>query len=101
MIGDVLRWAADRIDPPKPVVYPDYPQRGLVCAIENEQADLDRREAAMQLVEAETLGYLLVLVRDHGDYQKLEPHLAMNDGMWGPMKGALSRIATEADRVFA
>lgn len=104
MFGELLRWAADRIDPPRPREHPPYPPRGLKSAFTgNEQLERDRREAAMRLMDTETLGYVLVVVRDEPAYhrQRLELHTAMLEPMWPPMKDTLARVVVEADRVYA
>jgi hypothetical protein len=100
MIGDTLRWLADRIDPPKPRPAPDYPMRVTGSAFSTDDGQEQRREDAMSLVDDDTIGYLLVRVKDHGAFAKADVAIALLDEMWPAIKETLCRVVLEGERVY-
>jgi hypothetical protein len=100
VIGNTLRWLADKIDPPRPRQAPDYPMRVTGTAFEGDDAQEQRREDAMSLVDGDTIGYLLVRVKDHGAFAKAEVAIALLDEMWPAVKETLCRVVLEGERVY-
>lgn len=100
LIGNTLRWLADKIDPPAPHESPDYPLRATGSVFADETMADQRREDALALMDAETLGYLLIPIRDIGEYAKAEVKTALSDEMWPAIKETLCRIIVEAERVY-
>lgn len=99
MIAAALRWAADKIDPPERR-FPDYPMRVKGSAFDSDDAQDRRREDAMTVVDDDTIGYLLVRVRDYGAFAKAEVATELTDEMWPAVKETLCRVVVEATRVF-
>lgn len=100
MIGNTLRWLADKIDPEKPREALDYPLRVKGSVFADETMEDQRREDALALMDDETIGYLLIPIRDLGTYAKAEVKTALSDEMWPAIKQTLCRIIVEAERVY-
>jgi hypothetical protein len=99
MIAGGLRWLADKIDPPERR-FPDYPMRVHGSAFDNDDGQEQRREDAMTVVDDDTIGYLLVRVKDHGAFAKADVAIALTDEMWPAIKETLCRIVLEAEKVY-
>lgn len=99
MIADTLRWLADRIDPPSRR-FPDYPLRVKGSAFDTDDGQEQRREDAMSLVDDDTIGYLLVRIKDHGSFAKADLAVALLDEMWPAVKETLCRVVLEGERVY-
>jgi hypothetical protein len=97
-----MRWLADRVDDdergPAPPIYGPPVRSAFEDAEAMEQA---RREDAMRLMDAETLGYVILLVRDHGSHTKVEPAFGLLDPMWPAVRATLARIEAAGESVYA
>lgn len=99
MIADALRWAADRLERPKPHESPDYPLR-CESVFTDEQANGRRREDAMRLVDEQTQGYVQLVVRDHGFHSAIEPAIEASPAMWPALRETMVRLILEGEREF-
>lgn len=97
-VGSTLRWLADQVDPPKPHQSPPYPCRAKTVFTDVE-LEAQRREDAMSLLDEDTMGYLLVRVRDEGSFAKLGVQVALAEEMWPAVNETLARVILEAQRV--
>lgn len=100
MIAGTLRRVADWIEPPKPHEAPPYPLRTRARLFDDEFLAGRRREDAMRLIEDQTLGYVMFLVRDQGFHAKVEPGVALSGEMFPAIVEALSRFVTGGEREF-
>jgi hypothetical protein len=100
MIGAALRRVADAIDPPKPHAPPPYPLRTQARLFDDEQTEARRREDAMRLMDEQTLGYVMFVVRDQGFHAKVEPGIAISDEMFPAVVEALSRFVTAGEHEY-
>ena len=100
MIASALRRLADKIDPPKPRPAPLYPLRTRARLFDDEQTAIRRREDALRLMDEETLGYVLFLVRDQGFHAKVEPGIALSDEMFPAVVEAVSRFVVAGQHEY-
>lgn len=99
MIGPILRAIADRIDPPKPDprARDPLPTRRLF----DDDGLADRRRVhALELLDDETCGYVLVKLRDEHGYMRLVPQIALPPEAWPAMRQTLASIVDESMRVL-
>ena len=99
MIGRLLRWAADQLDPPARRESPLYPLRVDGSVFTDEAMNEQRREDAMALMDEETYGYLLVTIHDEGTFAKAVVKTALSAAMWPAVTETLCRIVVAADKV--
>lgn len=100
MIAGALRKLADVIEPPKPHAPPPYPLRTKARLFDDEQLAARRREDAMRLMDEQTLGYVLFVVRDQGFHAKVEPGIALADEMFPAIVEAVSRFVIAGEREY-
>jgi hypothetical protein len=100
MIAGALRKLADTIDPPRPHEPPPYPLRTKARLFDDEQTEARRREDAMRLMDEQTLGYVMFVVRDQGFHAKVEPGIAISDEMFPAVVEALSRFVTAGEHEY-
>lgn len=95
MIARLLRGVADRLEPPLP------PTVGVVLSplsmFEREESAAGmRREAALRLMDADTLAYLIVRVAGGPAEARVQVDCAVDDQLWPAVANTLTRIAAEA-----
>lgn len=100
MIAAMLRRVADAIDRPKAHVSPPYPLRTNARLFDDEHLEARRREDALKLLDEQTLGYVLFVVRDQGFHAKVEPGIALSDEMFPPVVEALSRFVLVGEHEY-
>jgi hypothetical protein len=100
VIAGALRRVADWIEPPKPHQAPPYPLRTRPRLFDDEQMEGRRREDAMRLMDEQTLGYVVFLVRDQGFHAKVEPGVALSDEMFPAVVEAVSRFVIAGEREY-
>lgn len=98
-----LRWVADQLDPPTFGPESTAYNMKLVAAAQRSVFDEDganerRVEHTLRMIDPQTLGYLLLMIREDDDVH-IEPHAVMRDEAWPAMGDVLARLCVEADRM--
>lgn len=98
LAATALRRLADRLDPCRD----ERPTFGAVRITSttifqrDERAESMRREAAMQLLDEQVLGYLVVRVLKDGDHAQVDIDCEIEGPFWPAVAHTLDAIAQEA-----
>jgi hypothetical protein len=96
VIASLLRWIANRLDPPDDGFNEPLP---VVNLFEDEGLAGKRRRNALELLDEETCGYVIVLLRNTHGLMQLVPEVALPHEAWPAMRYCLTAIAREAEGV--
>lgn len=101
-LAAALRALADLVDVPEPKPYEGSPYVAAGSAFEgSEHLEAQRREDAMRLIDDETQGYVLLIVREKDSgVAKIEPSIAILDHMWPAFRAALGRVEAAGRQVY-